>query len=123
MCFICKVMGSSDLHMQTPILIVLYVLIVADTLVCLISMDIQMFGPDALTAVKLIEHQSSNHQVVSEIRPQTVEHVPPAASPTPAPGNFQDLSVNWFYFVCTRKSVVVGAFKSTLSVPCPTNTC
>ncbi|XP_073476057.1 AT-rich interactive domain-containing protein 2 [Aquarana catesbeiana] len=58
-----------------------------DTLVCLISMDIQMFGPDALTAVKLIEHQSSNHQVVSEIRPQTVEHVPPAANPTPAPAS------------------------------------
>uniref|UniRef100_A0A8C5MSP9 AT-rich interaction domain 2 n=1 Tax=Leptobrachium leishanense TaxID=445787 RepID=A0A8C5MSP9_9ANUR len=57
-----------------------------DTLVCLISMDIQMFGADALTAVKLIEHQSSNHQVVSEIRPQTVEHVaaPAAASATPA---------------------------------------
>ncbi|KAM4677055.1 AT-rich interactive domain-containing protein 2 [Discoglossus pictus] len=58
-----------------------------DTLVCLISMDIQMFGPDALSAVKLIEHQSSNHQVVSEIRPQTVEHVqaPVNASPVPAP--------------------------------------
>ncbi|XP_018111397.1 AT-rich interactive domain-containing protein 2 isoform X2 [Xenopus laevis] len=63
-----------------------------DTLVCLISMDIQMFGPDALTAVKLIEHQSSNNQVVSEIRPQTVEHVPspvnagsvPATRPVPA---------------------------------------
>ncbi|XP_053572712.1 AT-rich interactive domain-containing protein 2 [Bombina bombina] len=56
-----------------------------DTLVCLISMDIQMFGPDALTAVKLIEHQSSNHQVVSEIRPQTVEHVPAPVNASPAP--------------------------------------
>ncbi|KAG8439740.1 hypothetical protein GDO86_005784 [Hymenochirus boettgeri] len=55
-----------------------------DTLVCLISMDIQMFGPDALTAVKLIEHQSTN-QVVSEIRPQTVEHVPTPVSASPAP--------------------------------------
>ncbi|OCT88960.1 AT-rich interactive domain-containing protein 2 isoform X2 [Xenopus laevis] len=63
-----------------------------DTLVCLISMDIQMFGPNALTAVKLIEHQSSNNQVVSEIRPQTVENVPspvnagsvPATRPVPA---------------------------------------
>ncbi|KYO47672.1 AT-rich interactive domain-containing protein 2 [Alligator mississippiensis] len=45
-----------------------------DTLVCLISMDIQMFGPDALAAVKLVEHQSSNHQVVPEIRTQVVEH-------------------------------------------------
>ncbi|KAM8974293.1 AT-rich interactive domain-containing protein 2 isoform 2-T2 [Pelodytes ibericus] len=54
-----------------------------DTLVCLISMDIQMFGADALTAVKLIEHQSSNHQVVSEIRPQTVEHVPAPVNTTP----------------------------------------
>ncbi|XP_068132691.1 AT-rich interactive domain-containing protein 2 isoform X2 [Hyperolius riggenbachi] len=58
-----------------------------DTLVCLISMDIQMFGADALTAVKLIEHQSSNHQVVSEIRPQTVEHVPPAVNPSPVPAS------------------------------------
>ncbi|CAH2277996.1 AT-rich interactive domain-containing 2 [Pelobates cultripes] len=58
-----------------------------DTLVCLISMDIQMFGADALTAVKLIEHQSSNHQVVSEIRPQSVEHVaaPVTASPAQTP--------------------------------------
>ncbi|KAM9311151.1 AT-rich interactive domain-containing protein 2 isoform 2-T2 [Gastrophryne carolinensis] len=54
-----------------------------DTLVCLISMDIQIFGPDALTAVKLIEHQSSNHQAVSEIRPQTVEQVPTAANANP----------------------------------------
>ncbi|XP_068950346.1 AT-rich interactive domain-containing protein 2 [Petaurus breviceps papuanus] len=46
-----------------------------DMLVCLVSMDIQMFGSEALTAVKLVEHQSSNHQVLSEIRPQAVEHV------------------------------------------------
>lgn len=58
-----------------------------DTLVCLISMDIQMFGPDALTAVKLIEHQSSSHQVVSEIRPQTVEHVSPSVNASPAPAS------------------------------------
>ncbi|XP_043917932.1 AT-rich interactive domain-containing protein 2 [Protopterus annectens] len=53
-----------------------------DVLVCLVSVDIQSFGPDALTAVKLVEHQSSNNQVVSEIRPQTVEHIP---SQPPAP--------------------------------------
>ncbi|KAG9490239.1 hypothetical protein GDO78_005889 [Eleutherodactylus coqui] len=58
-----------------------------DTLVCLISMDIQMFGADALTAVKLIEHQSSSHQAVSEIRPQTVEHVNPSANASPAPAS------------------------------------
>ncbi|XP_073507942.1 AT-rich interactive domain-containing protein 2 isoform X3 [Phyllobates terribilis] len=58
-----------------------------DTLVCLISMDIQMFGPDALTAVKLIEHQSSSHQVVSEIRPQAVEHVNPSVNANPAPAS------------------------------------
>ncbi|XP_028905625.1 AT-rich interactive domain-containing protein 2 isoform X2 [Ornithorhynchus anatinus] len=45
-----------------------------DMLVCLVSMDIQMFGPEALSAVKLIEHQSTNHQVLSEIRPQAAEH-------------------------------------------------
>ncbi|XP_069832054.1 AT-rich interactive domain-containing protein 2 [Dendropsophus ebraccatus] len=58
-----------------------------DTLVCLISMDIQMFGPDALTAVKLMEHQSSSHQVVSEIRPQTVEHVNSSANASSAPAS------------------------------------
>ncbi|CAM4502431.1 unnamed protein product, partial [Lepidochelys kempii] len=57
-----------------------------DTLVCLVSMDIQMFGPDALTAVKLIEHQSSNHQV-SEIRPQAVEHVSSQAHATAVPAS------------------------------------
>ncbi|XP_040834856.1 AT-rich interactive domain-containing protein 2 isoform X1 [Ochotona curzoniae] len=51
-----------------------------DMLVCLVSMDIQMFGPDALAAVKLVEHPSSSHQVLSEIRPQAAEHIP-----TPAP--------------------------------------
>lgn len=47
-----------------------------DALVCLVSMDIQMFGPDALSAVKLVEHQSTSHQILSEIRPQAVEQVP-----------------------------------------------
>ncbi|XP_012493843.1 PREDICTED: AT-rich interactive domain-containing protein 2 [Propithecus coquereli] len=46
-----------------------------DMLVCLVSMDIQMFGPDALAAVKLVEHPSSSHQVLSEIRPQAIEQV------------------------------------------------
>lgn len=44
-----------------------------DVLVCLVSMDAQMFGPDALAAVKLIEHPSSSHQVLSEIRPQAID--------------------------------------------------
>uniref|UniRef100_A0A8C8RL01 AT-rich interaction domain 2 n=1 Tax=Pelusios castaneus TaxID=367368 RepID=A0A8C8RL01_9SAUR len=57
-----------------------------DTLVCLVSMDIQMFGSDALTAVKLIEHQSSNLQV-SEIRPQAVEHVSSQAHATAVPAS------------------------------------
>lgn len=46
-----------------------------DMLVCLVSMDIQMFGPDALAAVKLVEHPSSSHQVLSEMRPQAIEQV------------------------------------------------
>uniref|UniRef100_A0A8I5NB67 AT-rich interaction domain 2 n=1 Tax=Papio anubis TaxID=9555 RepID=A0A8I5NB67_PAPAN len=46
-----------------------------DMLVCLVSMDIQMFGPDALAAVKLVEHPSSSHQMLSEIRPQAIEQV------------------------------------------------
>ncbi|XP_060047431.1 AT-rich interactive domain-containing protein 2 [Erinaceus europaeus] len=57
-----------------------------DMLVCLVSMDIQMFGPDALAAVKLVEHPSSSHQVLSEIRPQAVEQVQTQThvAPTPA---------------------------------------
>ncbi|XP_078075846.1 AT-rich interactive domain-containing protein 2 isoform X3 [Mustelus asterias] len=47
-----------------------------DMLVCLVSVDIQSFESDAPTAVKLIEYQSSNHRVISEIRPQAMEHLP-----------------------------------------------
>ncbi|TRY68096.1 hypothetical protein DNTS_034730 [Danionella cerebrum] len=50
-------------------------------LVRLVSVDLLTFGPDALTAVKLIEHQASSSQV-SEVRPQLLEHVPP---PTQGP--------------------------------------
>ncbi|GCB60818.1 hypothetical protein scyTo_0011197, partial [Scyliorhinus torazame] len=46
-----------------------------DMLVCLVSVDIQSFESDAPTAVKLIEYQSSNHRVISEIRPQAMEHL------------------------------------------------
>ncbi|OXB76705.1 UNVERIFIED_CONTAM: hypothetical protein H355_000253 [Colinus virginianus] len=45
-----------------------------DTLVCLVSMDIQMFGPDALTAVKLIEHQCVSQQGVPDVRPPVMDH-------------------------------------------------
>ncbi|XP_048404488.2 AT-rich interactive domain-containing protein 2 isoform X2 [Stegostoma tigrinum] len=43
-----------------------------DMLVCLVSVDVQSFESDA---VKLVEYQSSNHQVISEMRPQTMEHL------------------------------------------------
>ncbi|XP_067906489.1 AT-rich interactive domain-containing protein 2 isoform X2 [Heterodontus francisci] len=46
-----------------------------DMLVCLVSVDIQSFESDTPAAVKLIEYQSSNHQVISEIRPQAMEHL------------------------------------------------
>lgn len=55
-------------------------------LVCLVSMDIQMFGPDALAAVKLVEHPSSSHQVLSEIRPQAIEQVQTQTHVASAPG-------------------------------------
>ncbi|CAI5785490.1 AT-rich interactive domain-containing protein 2 isoform X1 [Podarcis lilfordi] len=51
-----------------------------DTLVCLVSMDIQMFGSDALGAVKLVEHQSTSH-LLSDIRQQQVEQVPSHTTP------------------------------------------
>ncbi|MEJ1271312.1 AT rich interactive domain 2 (ARID RFX-like) [Cricetulus griseus] len=57
-----------------------------DMLVCLVSMDIQMFGPDALAAVKLVEHPSSSHQVLSEIRPQAIEQVQTQTHVASGPG-------------------------------------
>uniref|UniRef100_A0A8C2CLP6 AT rich interactive domain 2 (ARID, RFX-like) n=1 Tax=Cyprinus carpio TaxID=7962 RepID=A0A8C2CLP6_CYPCA len=53
-----------------------------DLLVRLVSVDLHTFGPDALTAVKLIEHQASSSQV-SEVRPQLVEHAPTPTQGTP----------------------------------------
>ncbi|OBS67966.1 hypothetical protein A6R68_03493, partial [Neotoma lepida] len=43
--------------------------------VLLVTSTLEMFGPDALAAVKLVEHPSSSHQVLSEIRPQAIEQV------------------------------------------------
>lgn len=58
---------------------------VSDLLVRLVSVDLHTFGPDALTAVKLIEHQASSCQV-SEVRPQLVENVPPPSQGAPGSG-------------------------------------
>ncbi|XP_061770005.1 AT-rich interactive domain-containing protein 2 isoform X2 [Nerophis ophidion] len=48
-----------------------------DLLVRLVSVDLHTFGPDALTAVRLIEHQANAEQA-TEVRPQLVEQVPAA---------------------------------------------
>ncbi|KAG7456345.1 hypothetical protein MATL_G00251280 [Megalops atlanticus] len=56
-----------------------------DLLVRLVSVDLHTFGPDALTAIKLIEHQSASSQVGSEVRPQLVERLPAQLQGTPAP--------------------------------------
>ncbi|KAF7701853.1 AT-rich interactive domain-containing protein 2 isoform X1 [Silurus meridionalis] len=53
-----------------------------DLLVRLVSVDLHTFGPEALTAIKLIEHQSTNSQV-AEVRPQLVENVPPPVQGAP----------------------------------------
>ncbi|KAM6895795.1 AT-rich interactive domain-containing protein 2 [Xenentodon cancila] len=55
-----------------------------DLLVRLVSIDLHTFGPDALTAVRLIEHQANADQA-AEVRPQLVEQVPAATQGTPAP--------------------------------------
>lgn len=47
-----------------------------------------MFGPDALSAVKLVEHQSTSHQILSEIRPQAVEQVPSQVHVSTASGEY-----------------------------------
>lgn len=49
-------------------------------------MDIQMFGPDALTAVKLIEHQCISQQGVPDVRPQVMDHGSSQAHATGVPG-------------------------------------
>ncbi|CAG6018832.1 unnamed protein product [Menidia menidia] len=56
-----------------------------DLLVRLVSVDLHTFGPDALTAVRLIEHQASVDQA-AEVRPQLVEQVPAAGQGAQAPG-------------------------------------
>ncbi|CAK6959921.1 AT-rich interactive domain-containing protein 2 [Scomber scombrus] len=53
-----------------------------DLLVRLVSVDLHTFGPDALTAVRLIEHQANAEQA-AEVRPQLVEQVPAAVQPAP----------------------------------------
>ncbi|TNM91693.1 hypothetical protein fugu_020073 [Takifugu bimaculatus] len=54
-----------------------------DLLVRLVSVDLHTFGPDALTAVRLIEHQTNTDQA-AEVRPQLVEQVPAAVQGAPA---------------------------------------
>uniref|UniRef100_A0A8C5HB60 AT rich interactive domain 2 (ARID, RFX-like) n=1 Tax=Gouania willdenowi TaxID=441366 RepID=A0A8C5HB60_GOUWI len=49
-----------------------------DLLVRLVSIDLHTFGPDALTTVRLIEHQANADQA-AEVRPQLVEQVPAAS--------------------------------------------
>uniref|UniRef100_A0A8C2Z9T9 AT-rich interactive domain 2 n=1 Tax=Cyclopterus lumpus TaxID=8103 RepID=A0A8C2Z9T9_CYCLU len=55
-----------------------------DLLVRLVSVDLHTFGPDALTAVRLIEHQASADQA-AEVRPQLVEQVPAAVQGAAVP--------------------------------------
>ncbi|KAK5849079.1 hypothetical protein PBY51_008751 [Eleginops maclovinus] len=55
-----------------------------DLLVRLVSVDLHTFGPDALTAVRLIEHQANAEQA-TEVRPQLVEQVPAAVQGAAAP--------------------------------------
>ncbi|KAM6986297.1 AT-rich interactive domain-containing protein 2 [Aplochiton taeniatus] len=47
-----------------------------DLLVRLVSVDLHTFGPEALTAVRLIEHQNASASQAAEVRPQLVEQVP-----------------------------------------------
>ncbi|KAM9772260.1 AT-rich interactive domain-containing protein 2 [Syngnathus typhle] len=54
-----------------------------DLLVRLVSVDLHTFGPDALTAVRLIEHQANTEQA-TEVRPQLVEQAAQGATATTA---------------------------------------
>lgn len=63
-------------------------------LVRLVSVDLHTFGPDALTAVRLIEHQANADQA-AEVRPQLVEQVPAAVQGAPAPGEQWSDTAEW----------------------------
>uniref|UniRef100_A0AAZ3P9U7 AT-rich interactive domain-containing protein 2 n=1 Tax=Oncorhynchus tshawytscha TaxID=74940 RepID=A0AAZ3P9U7_ONCTS len=56
-----------------------------DLLVRLVSVDLHTFGPDALTAVRLMEHQAAGQSQVAEVRPQLVEQLPAPLQGTPIP--------------------------------------
>lgn len=58
----------------------------ADLLVRLVSVDLHTFGPDALTAVRLMEHQAAGQSQVAEVRPQLVEQLPAPLQGAPIPG-------------------------------------
>lgn len=77
---------SQQYHLSHPNVIVGFMFYTLDTLVCLVSMDIQMFGPDALTAVKLIEHQCVSQQGIPDVRPQVMDHGSSQAHATGVPG-------------------------------------
>lgn len=65
----------------------------------LVSVDLHTFGADALTAVRLIEHQATADQA-AEVRPQLVEQVPAAVQGAAVPG--ECLSVTrWGFHVST----------------------
>lgn len=65
----------------------------SDLLVRLVSVDLHTFGPDALTAVRLIEHQANAEQA-AEVRPQLVEQVPAATQGATVAGEFPTCMVS-----------------------------
>lgn len=75
-------------HSSCPNVIVGFTFNTSDTLVCLVSMDVQMFGPDALTAVKLIEHQCVSQQGLLDVRPQIMDHGSSQAHAAGVPGEY-----------------------------------
>nr|XP_046184297.1 AT-rich interactive domain-containing protein 2-like isoform X3 [Oncorhynchus gorbuscha] len=56
-----------------------------DLLVRLVSVDLHTFGPDALTAVRLMEHQAAGQSQVADVRPQLVEQLPAPLQGAPIP--------------------------------------
>lgn len=75
----------SCMYLYLVIYLCVFIFIFSDLLVRLVSVDLHTFGPEALMAIKLIEHQSTNSQV-AEVRPQLVENVPPPVQGAPAAG-------------------------------------
>uniref|UniRef100_A0A8C7VLM5 ARID domain-containing protein n=1 Tax=Oncorhynchus mykiss TaxID=8022 RepID=A0A8C7VLM5_ONCMY len=90
-----------------------------DLLVRLVSVDLHTFGPDALTAVRLMEHQAAGQSQVAEVRPQLVEQLPAPLQGAPIPGDpFVSTRLNAHFEVSGESSVLRSEMYSEYLTTC-----